>query len=345
MVRDILIGPHQVSLDITNKCNLRCLHCYNNSGENYQSSDELSDEQVLGFIDEFKDIKLLNMCFCGGEPLLRKDLVIECAKRLKSYGCQNMAMVTNALLLDEKAVDDLSSAGLTRIQISLDGATSASHDRIRNQAGVYEKALSGIATLIERKIDFAVAFTPTEFNIGEFKDFYYMLQGMGMNGNNNIRVQPLMIMGRASGNAKKINPTEKQYRELVNTINLLNQSDNKIRVEWGDPVDHLIRFRNMNIVLNSVMIRANGDVIVDPYLPLVLGNIRKHPFLQYWEHGLNNMWGHELIKKLAENIMSIRDMDNEYDNLPKIWRDKDFVVDLIDDDFEAKFSDILNTLI
>ena len=31
---NILIGPYQVSFDITNKCNLRCLHCYNNSGEN-----------------------------------------------------------------------------------------------------------------------------------------------------------------------------------------------------------------------------------------------------------------------------------------------------------------------
>lgn len=82
MLRDLIVGPHQISFDITNKCNLRCLHCYNSSGENLASQNELTDQEVLDFIDEFKSIKLLNFCFCGGEPLLRKELIVEAAKRL-----------------------------------------------------------------------------------------------------------------------------------------------------------------------------------------------------------------------------------------------------------------------
>lgn len=80
MLRDLIVGPHQISFDITNKCNLRCLHCYNSSGENLASQNELTDQEVLDFIDEFKSIKLLNFCFCGGEPLLRKELIVEAAK-------------------------------------------------------------------------------------------------------------------------------------------------------------------------------------------------------------------------------------------------------------------------
>ena len=64
MLRDLIVGPHQISFDITNKCNLRCLHCYNSSGENLASQNELTDQEVLDFIDEFKSIKLLNFCFC-----------------------------------------------------------------------------------------------------------------------------------------------------------------------------------------------------------------------------------------------------------------------------------------
>lgn len=121
MDRKKLAGPHQITFDITNKCNLRCLHCYNSSGENLQSQNELSDLEVLNFIDEFADVKLLNFCFCGGEPLLRKSLVLESIDKLKKYNCQNIAMVSNGFFLDEYTLDELISKGLTKIQISLDG--------------------------------------------------------------------------------------------------------------------------------------------------------------------------------------------------------------------------------
>lgn len=47
----IIGAPHSVALDITNKCNLRCLHCFNNSGENDVVANELSDNEVLELVD------------------------------------------------------------------------------------------------------------------------------------------------------------------------------------------------------------------------------------------------------------------------------------------------------
>ncbi|KAA5806610.1 hypothetical protein [Thermoanaerobacterium thermosaccharolyticum] len=44
---EIIKGPHQLSFDITNKCNFRCLHCYNSSGENIVVDNELTDEEVI----------------------------------------------------------------------------------------------------------------------------------------------------------------------------------------------------------------------------------------------------------------------------------------------------------
>lgn len=48
----LLRGPYQIAMDITNKCNYRCLHCYNASGENFIANDELDDE----FLDCIRDI-------------------------------------------------------------------------------------------------------------------------------------------------------------------------------------------------------------------------------------------------------------------------------------------------
>ncbi len=336
MDRRLVLGPHQVSFDITNKCNLRCLHCYNNSGENIQSTNELTDDEVLRFIDEFKDIRLLNFCFCGGETLLRKDLIIRCCQKLKEYECFNLSMVTNGLLLTDGVAQDLIEAGINKIQVSLDGIKPESHDHIRNQKGAYEGAIKAIKLLSKMKVNVGVAFTPTTYNIEEIIGIRNFLLDLGISGAN-LRVQPLMIMGRATKNSKDILPTTQQYRRLVKIIRDLNMEKSGLLIEWGDPVDHLIRFKEKDFLTNNCTVRSNGEIIVDPYLPIVLGNLRNHTFVEYWNSGFRDIWRSDLIKKLSGCILSIKDMDLENNNyLPEKFRHGDIYIDIIDDDFRTR---------
>ena len=46
--------------------------------------------------------------------------------------------------------------------------------------------------------------------------------------------------------------------------------------EWGDPIDHLVRFPQLQMQFDQVAIHANGDIVVSPYIPLIIGNVRKH---------------------------------------------------------------------
>ncbi|MCE5192383.1 radical SAM protein, partial [bacterium] len=78
----VLRGLFQMSLDITNRCNFRCLHRYDRSGENPIVTDELSDEELINLARDVATFHLYNFCFCGGEPLLRKDLMCTMAKIL-----------------------------------------------------------------------------------------------------------------------------------------------------------------------------------------------------------------------------------------------------------------------
>lgn len=344
MLKDLIIGPHQVSFDITNKCNLRCLHCYNNSGNNLQSQNELSDQEVLNFIDEFKNIKLLNFCFCGGETLLRKELIVESARRLRSYNCENIAMVSNGMLMTDEVIEELTGAGVTRIQISLDGVTPKSHDRLRNKKGVYEKATRAIESLVEHGVDVAVAFTPTSFNIEEIKELRDYLHYVGVVGSS-LRVQPLMIMGRASQHVKEIEATNEQYRNLVVEIRKLNMEGKEPQIDWGDPIDHLIRFRKKELMITNCVIRSNGELIVDPYLPIVLGNLKKHTFREYWEHGLYKMWQLEIVKKLAEKVLCVKEMDVESNDMPDEFKHGDVYMDLIDDNVDAVSQSLLKHFI
>ncbi|URZ09327.1 radical SAM protein [Clostridium felsineum] len=332
---DILVGPHQMSLDITNKCNLRCLHCYNASGENLIINNELTDTEVLDFIDDISKLKLFNFCFCGGEPLLRKDLLIEATKRLKSNGTNMISMVTNATLMDKKTAKNLKDAGVDRIQISVDGARPCTHDKLRNKSGAFEKTLQGIKNLFEIGYDPSFAFTPTSFNIDEFEDVYNLLVSLGAK-KGEIRTQPLMLLGRASKNLDTIAPSNLQYRQLVKKIYKINSLKKGPKIQWGDPIDHLIRFRtlvksNPNICIDNCVILANGDISLSPYIPLVVGNIKKHSIIEYWNKGLPRAWEYTIPRELAKNIVCIADMKKKIPNMPKVIEEKNLFIDLIDD--------------
>lgn len=71
------------SLDITYDCNFRCLHCYNSSGEHYNKRVELSDEELLRVGKEIAALEPDTLCLCGGETLLRKEMIYEICKSVK----------------------------------------------------------------------------------------------------------------------------------------------------------------------------------------------------------------------------------------------------------------------
>ena len=65
-------------------------------------------------------------------------------------------------------------------------------------------------------------------------------------------------------------PGYSQYRTLIHAIqedDFLRKRPN-VRPQWGDPVDHLIRFSDNRYLLDQVSVHANGDIVVSPYIPL-----------------------------------------------------------------------------
>ena len=164
-------------------------------------------------------------------------MIVEAAKRLRTYGCENVAMVSNGILMTDEVIEELINAGVTRIQISLDCLKAESHDRIRNKKGVYEKATRAIEALVKHGVDTAVAFTPTSFNISELRAVRDYLHTVGISGTS-LRVQPLMIMGRASQNVKAIEATNDQYRDLVMEIRKMNMEGKDPQIDWGDTIEH-----------------------------------------------------------------------------------------------------------
>ncbi len=323
----IVRGPMQVAFDITNKCNFKCLHCYNNSSENNRIPDELSDAQVIRFIKDLCTMKPLNVCICGGEPLLRFNLVCKVAKLLSSHDIQ-ASMVTNGFLMTEEKAVALLKAGISRIQISVDGATSTSHEHMRQMPNSFERALNALRLL--NKVGFTqvgVAFTPTSFNSKEVIDAYKICEEIGIS---EFRIQPLMILGRGKKNINEILATPMQYRNLVRDINYLISNKGMAKIQWGDPIDHLIRFKTVAQHLYAFLnVQSNGDIVPSPYLPISVGNIKRTSILKYWKKGLPKIWESPFIQQCAEQIKCVPDFAKEHTGQPIVWYDENIKIDLI----------------
>lgn len=121
--------PQSFSLTIipTLKCNLRCIYCYQNHSN--ESLGRKAQEGILNEISrriENDDVKIINVDWYGGEPLLKLELIKCLSKDLlrntKKYTVDYKAsLVTNGTLLDEKAAKILHNAKITNVQITIDG--------------------------------------------------------------------------------------------------------------------------------------------------------------------------------------------------------------------------------
>lgn len=147
LLRFVSISPYCVEFRVTENCNSRCIMC--NAWKN-RSVDELSTEEFKDVLRQLRDIGISTLIFLGGEPLLRPDIG-DLVKEASSLKFHSILLVTNGLLLEEKAKELLES-GITHLTVSVDGIGS-NNDAIRGVPGSFEKAVRGIKAVQKLKKD------------------------------------------------------------------------------------------------------------------------------------------------------------------------------------------------
>ena len=118
--------PRQCVWEITNRCNLRCVHCECEAGDAHP--EELSTDEALALASDLAALGTETVNLSGGEPLLRRDWPL-IAERLAEHGVA-VHLVTNGLAFDQRAARRCLDAGVRTVAISIDGPM-ATHDSIR----------------------------------------------------------------------------------------------------------------------------------------------------------------------------------------------------------------------
>ncbi|MBI4538107.1 MAG: GTP 3',8-cyclase MoaA [Gemmatimonadetes bacterium] len=146
-------------ISVTDKCNLRCVYCMPEEGLPWLKREEiLSYEEIAEIVRVMARLGLRRVRLTGGEPLVRRDLPRLVEMIAAVAGIEDIALSTNAILLEEYA-DALRAVGVHRVNISLDSLQPERVDAIARRAGSYQKIMGGIAAA-ER-----VGFSPIKINM------------------------------------------------------------------------------------------------------------------------------------------------------------------------------------
>lgn len=130
-------------ISVTDRCNIRCFYCMPNENVRFKPRSELlTFEEIERFVRAVVPLGVTKLRLTGGEPLLRADLPVLVERLAKIPGVTDLALTTNAMLLDEQA-NALHAAGLRRLNISLDTLSEAKFFEISRRTGL-DRVLAGI---------------------------------------------------------------------------------------------------------------------------------------------------------------------------------------------------------
>lgn len=289
---------------ITNLCNLRCIHCYQ---ENFSSSNDLDwtglkkvSENILTGLKEWDRTGCVHLT--GGEPLLNKYLMPLLENLDNSSAIEEIGIITNGLLFDREVMRRLARfSKLKKIKISLDGGDAETHDSVR-QKETFKKVVQNIPLIREMGgFEIFFMFTVMKRNLRSLPSLFRLYKDLGIEG---LIIERFIPLGKGRSLLEEV-LDKNQWKEMVET--LLDFFSIKTEVEDAFSYQAFQITSNEGelellgapcvIGMDGLCIMPEGNVFPCRRLPISIGNLLNVSLKQIWE-------GSEILEKLRrkENL-------------------------------------------
>jgi 12,18-didecarboxysiroheme deacetylase len=306
--------------NMTQRCNLKCVHCYARS-EDICYDNELNRDQALAMMDDLADFGVPVLLFSGGEPLVHPRLV-EYAQYAVSKGMRAVISTNGTLITKEKA-KILKDIGLSYVGISLDGL-EPTHDMFRGVPGSFKRAMAAIEHCQAAGIKVGLRFTINKRNVKDIPGIFDLLEEKNIP---RACFYHLVYSGRGSEIAKE-DLSHEETRQVLDLImdrtkDLHNRNKPKEILTVDNHADgpylyqrllkedpkraaEVLELLEMNEGNNSGRgigcISWDGEVYPDQFWrEKSLGNIKDRPFSQIWTDESN-----EFLMKMKEKKKHVK---------------------------------------
>ena len=298
----IFTAPPVVVWNFTNRCNLKCKHCYQDAGRKLLG--ELTLEQRLDVVEQLAEQDVFSIAYSGGEPLMDKDLwaVVERGAKHKLY----QSIATNGTLIDPRVAEHIADCGVNYVEISLDSTDPQVHDTFRGIPGLWERTVTGIKNAVTQEgFQVGIAATITQINFPELEELIQFTKDIGADKFYAFNFIP-------AGRGKAIMDMDLSPQQREEMLNILYDHFQKgdmscmttapqyarVCMMQGNadriPTSHYSEARGRKAKMLAEFIggcgvgraycsiQPDGEVTPCVFMPIPVGNLREHKFADIW---------------------------------------------------------------
>lgn len=277
-----------VHIEISSKCNERCIHCYIPHEEKI---NQIDSSLFYNLLEQCKNLNLLHITISGGEPMLHNDFC-DFLKKCREYNF-SVNVLSNLTLLNDEMIDEMKANPLLGVQVSLYSMNPDIHDDITQTKGSFEKTKSSILKLIENDIPLQISCPILKQN----KNCYNSVVNWGRN-HGVYAGDDYVIIAKYNHNTQNlncrlsINEVEKVIKDKSkeNSTYLENIKAEAQKNKEFSPDDYVC-----SVCESTICISDNGNVYpCAGWQDFVVGNIK--------DKTLNDIWNY------SEEVKSLRSL-------------------------------------
>ena len=289
-------APLYIAWQMTNECNLACLHCIEESGPGKAFSDELDRAQIMNFLEQVMDQQVPYLSFSGGEPMVHP-LFFDMVEYICGRDGQ-LKIETNGHYLSPENCARLKDAGVKAVQVSIDGASRETFNRMRVR-GDFDRMIEGVHNLRDAGVPIEVNYSPTRFNVHEIGEAVDLACELGAYSFYSGRT---MYTGNAVKTWHLLAASDEQYDEFFKVLHAkTDEYGDRMRVHFHEMgLLEELRYRLQHPAALLIVL-PNGLVKLINALPFVCGDLREESLEDIWAN-FQRAWKDPRVAQFVDDL-------------------------------------------
>jgi radical SAM protein with 4Fe4S-binding SPASM domain len=264
--------PLSVQLDLTYRCNERCVHCY----LDHDDHGEMTTTEIKDLLDQMAEAGVFYLTISGGEIMMRRDFfeILEHA-RARTF-CINLK--TNGVLIRKKEAERLRELGVERVQISIYSHRAEVHDAITKMPGSFRQSIEAVRFLRAQGLRVTMANVLMVQNAGDYQSVKALAAELDARFIMDPTITPMMDGDRS---ILKLNVDQTALREVFRDGTLVGNVEEFCATPRGVDTEALDMLP-CSAGHTACYVSPYGDVYPCVQFPLPSGNVRRTKFVDIW---------------------------------------------------------------
>lgn len=264
--------PLSVHLDLTYRCNERCVHCY----LDHDDHGEMTTPEIRDLLGQLADGGVFFLTLSGGEVLMRRDFfeIVQEARRLLF----NVKVKTNGVMIREPEARRLRESGVEQIQISVYSHRAELHDAITKLPGSFKRTIDAIRFLKSQGLKVVIANVLMASNLADQAGVMQLARDLGVAYTLDPTITP-----KIDGNTSILNLRVRgsDLKQIFHERALVGDVE-EFCAPPPPPGDDIMNGYPCSAGHTACYISPYGDVFPCVQFPLPCGNVRQQKFLSIW---------------------------------------------------------------